>query len=160
VKRRSLNNMPVIDWNISHNNREAQYLPNGESSKWQPKRYVRVARRSTTLLAWKAAVRDHKHASTLAGGMLQATIVFHYSVGRRPSNFGPTTETSCRALSVGKADGVLAKIAASVFYCGSEDPVCRSFSCKASESQPRGALLLMNAWTIREFALLCPHPPK
>jgi len=32
--------------------------------------------------------------------------------------------------------------------------------CKASESQPRRSLLLMNAWTSREFALSLPHPPK
>ena len=32
--------------------------------------------------------------------------------------------------------------------------------CKASESQPRRSLSLMNAWTSREFALSLLHPPK
>src|SRR5215469_7549221 len=55
--------------------------------------------------------------------------------------------------------GVLAKITAACFTSRERSQLSNIF-CKASESQPRGSLLLMNAWTSREFALSLPHPPN
>jgi hypothetical protein len=157
VKRRSLKTMPV-DGTPPTTNRGAQ-LPaeRGKASKWQPETLASESRRRSTRLAWRLLFANHKQASTLAAGC--------------SGDIVSTTRSPRRLISVERPKPMSSAFRRQSRWASSpksqQRPLLRgerssmsNLFCKASESQPRRSLLLMNAWTSRKFALSLPHPPK
>ena len=115
------------------------------------------SRRRSTRLAWRLLFANHKQASTLAAGCSGDIVSTTRSPRRlilveRPKPMSSAFRRQSRWASSPKSQQ-------RPLLRGERSSMSNLF-CKASESQPRRSLLLMNAWTSREFALSLPHPPK